>query len=428
MKLILGALCALAVVGCGDNHGNGGGGGGATMLKPSLDVSHVVGFALSAPGVGARGVWPDAVDGGVGSTMSTLYAIDDQGNLVVTTLTTYSGGGAGADLSSTTMTSSIAPNAIYDTPKYVLFGFDNLVIDGGECGYVILRKSDGALYCLSLSSSGSILDGNARVDSDGADRLFVNAGPGGVLGGLVRADLSGGMPQAMSISDSADNFTVDHDADTLLTIAFTTPRATRIVKSNGGLQNLVADSTSLQWLDGAGHDFFYVSSGVHRAARQADGSYVDTVIGSFPPGASPNRVALVTPTVAYGFGSGGPSPSNALVELNGTMLGTTHPVSAFNAIVDARGAGSSIFVQGTDTAGNGGVVRVDVPSFTQTTIVPPGDFTLTAISLSKTGELTFAGLRNSDGKHVVGSVAAGASTFTILSATAPVVTTLTRIN
>lgn len=427
MRLYLGIICALMVGGCGDNNNrNDGGGGGGLTLKASLDVSHVVGFALSSSGPAASRAWPEANDGGVTASMSTLYAIDDQGNLVITTLTTYSGDGGGADLSTTGMSTSVAPNAIYDTPKYVLFSFANLTIDNGNCDYVILRKSDGALYCLPVPSVNSILDGNARVDSDGADRLFVNGGTGPGAG-LVRADMSGGAPQAMPVSDSADNFTVNHDADVLLTIAFTTPKATRIVKSNGGLQNLLADSSSLQWLDPAGHDFFYISSAVHRATRQADGSYVDAVIGSLPPGQSAQRLALVTPTVAYGYALG-PTPSNALVELSGPTFGATHAVTGLAAIVDARGAGSSIFVQGTDAAGNGGIVRVDVPAFMQTTILPPGDFTLTAISLSAAGELTFAGLRNSDGKHVVGNVAAGASTYTILSAAAPTVTTLTRIN
>ena len=48
------------------------------------------------------------------------------------------------------------------------------------------------------------------------------------------------------------------------------------------------------------------------------------------------------------------------------------------------------------------------------------------MSLSRTGELTFAGLRNSDGAHVVGNCAAGACS--VLNATAPMVTVLQRIN
>lgn len=93
-----------------------------------------------------------------------------------------------------------------------------------------------------------------------------------------------------------------------------------------------------------------------------------------------------------------------------------------------RGGGTSIYARGTDTAGNGGIVRVDVPAYTQTTLVPAGAFTLSAMSVSRTGELTFAGLRNSDGAHVAGTAAPGATTYTISSATAPPVTSLTRIN
>ena len=52
--------------------------------------------------------------------------------------------------------------------------------------------------------------------------------------------------------------------------------------------------------------------------------------------------------------------------------------------------------------------------------------TITATSLSKNGELTFAGLRNSDGARVVGNCVNG--TCSVLNATAPMVTTLQRIN
>jgi hypothetical protein len=63
---------------------------------------------------------------------------------------------------------------------------------------------------------------------------------------------------------------------------------------------------------------------------------------------------------------------------------------------------------------------------TPTTLLAAGDYTITAISLSKTGELTFAGLCNSDGAKVVGDCVGG--TCSVLNATAPSVTSLQRIN
>ncbi|MGZ3405238.1 MAG: hypothetical protein ACXVAN_02260 [Polyangia bacterium] len=420
-----------AIAGCGNhnNNGNNDGGGGSATLKSNigLDLAHVVGFAISGGGPAASRAWAN-VDGGPGPTTSTLYAVDDHGNLVVTSVVTDTVGDGGTSSTST----SVKPTGIFDTARYVYFTFENLqVATGGSC-QVILRKSDGALFCLPLPDNGT------RVQSDGADRLFVDphsSASGGSLGGLVRVDMSGATPQAVSINDSfTSDFTVNSDADAMVSLGDNTTRTVRVLKLNGGLQNLLADGSLLEWLGPNGHDFNFVSYGttpgfdVHQSIRQADGSFVDSTVGHLST--SFNYVwqlSLVTTSVAYGW-SKQPTGSSGIVELSGAALGTVHPVTGLTSIVDTRGAGNSIFVQGTDAAGNGGIVRLDVPAFTQTAILPPGDFSLTAISLSKSGELTFAGLRNSDGTHVVGSVAAGAGTYTISDAAAPIVTTLQRIN
>ena len=458
MRLGLVLLGVLALGGCGsdgnNNDGGGGGGGGgggagAPTLKSNigLDLTHIVGFAISAGPPAARR-WPDATDGGVSSDTATLYAIDDQGNLIVTSVTTFSGDGSfdggTFDLSMVTNSASEKPTAIYDTPKYVVFGYFGLNVsvdgDGGytnlSCGGVILRKSDGALFCLPTVNGNDL--SMSRVETDGADGLFLTEVTG-TPGAITRVDMSGATPSLTTIVDSgASDFHVNSDGDTLVSLGNSATKALRVVKQNGGLQNLLADTSVVQWVAPSGHDFWYLghSSGttpafpVSLATRQSDGSFVVGAQGTIaqPLSSGTLNVALVTANVAYGFFGGQPSANNYLLELNGAGQGTMHTVGALSAIVDARGQGNSIFVQGTDAAGNGGIVRVDLPGFTQTTILTPGDFTLSAIALSKTGELTFAGLRNSDGAHVVGNVAAGASTYTILSASAPVVTTLQRIN
>ena len=48
-----------------------------------------------------------------------------------------------------------------------------------------------------------------------------------------------------------------------------------------------------------------------------------------------------------------------------------------------------------------------MPGFAQTTLLPAGDYTLTAIAVSKTGGLSFTGLRNADGASVFGDRADG---------------------
>src|SRR5437868_99027 len=149
-------VCACLVGGC-NGKDNPGGGGGSLKANIGLDLPHIVGFALSDGTAAASRVWPEATDGGV-TSMSTLYAIDDQGNLVGTSITT-----------STTMT--LTPRAIYNTARYVLFGFDNLMFGTTGCNYVILRKSDGALYCSGVTFGPNK---DHHVDSDGADRVLIN--------------------------------------------------------------------------------------------------------------------------------------------------------------------------------------------------------------------------------------------------------------
>lgn len=167
---------------------------------------------------------------------------------------------------------------------------------------------------------------------------------------------------------------------------------------------------------------------VGRATRES-GTFVTSSEGTVPWNYT-NGVELVMtgPGVAYLWEKG---PS-ALVELLGPTQGTEHlliPLTGLAVISDVRrGAANTLFVQGTDAVGNGGITRLDIPAFTATQILPPGDFSLTAISPSKTGELWFAGLRNSDGKRVIGTVPAGSITYTITSETAPNITYLQRIN
>src|SRR5438270_12553349 len=98
----LGMLVCI-VAGCSDgNHGGGGGGsggfgggGGGTQLKPTigLDLAHIVGFAVGAGGAASRlapEALPEELDGGTTTSRMQLYAIDDQGNLVTTTIVTTS--------------------------------------------------------------------------------------------------------------------------------------------------------------------------------------------------------------------------------------------------------------------------------------------------------------------------------------------------
>lgn len=420
----------MLLIGCG--KGNGGS-SGPPLLKPNIgvDLSHVVGFAISAPGTGARRIVPEQSDGGATMTR-TLYAIDDKGNLVVTTVTNF-----GTDMSTST-TSSEVPLGVWNTTKYVLFAYSGVMTAGSPpvvCPGVLLRKSDGALFCYrqSLEASQAIVH-----DGGAGDVVYVVTNAG-----LVRIDVADTprvttLLDSMTAGEAPSTLSVNVDADAFAAVSRPMMPGLRIYKQGGGLQNVGTDTEECQWTQD--HDFYYavtstaVTGGgfqVIQLARQTNGSFMampQTPVGPQTSGMYGCHIALLTPGHAYGWWPlVNAGTTGSIMELVGNA-GAMHAVPGVASIVDAKGFGSSIFVWGRDAAGNGTVVRVDVPAFTATTLVPAGDFTLTAMSLSATGEVTFAATRNSDLAHVIGNVAAGASTYTIVSATAPMVTDLQRIN
>lgn len=347
MRLIIGAICIAALAGCHSNNntgdggggfgggGGGGGSGGVATLKPTigLDLAHITGFAITG-GVAARRVWPEqASDGGVTSMMSTLYAVDDQGNFIETTLTSFSSDGTidsdlgtSFDLSTTTRMRSVTPTAIFNTPKHVVFQFHmqplTIYVNGPaplkNCTAVIMRKTDGGLFCF---------DGNfppEAVDSDGADQLFLRQFS------LARVDMSGATPQSTILVDSmtgtVGEMVVNHDADALCDIGSGGAMSTlRVIKKNGGLQNISASGSRLMWLSSSGHDFYYVNGAVSMnypillLTRQADGSFVSTQQGTLMY--LPSFVVLTTPTQLYAWRQGPSAAETGIEEILGANQG-----------------------------------------------------------------------------------------------------------
>lgn len=440
-------VAAYALAGCHDNGNHNGGSGPGAQLKTNigLDLAHVVGFAVGGGGPAARrepGWLPEDADGGATTTTQHLYAIDDQGNLVITTIVTV--GDADGGTSMTTMMNAV-PVGIVDTPLYVVFEMDNLYLDtpadmGTQlpCFNVFMRKSDGALFCDftvdGVSHGGGPGASGFDYDTSGNDVFVADAT------GLRRVDVTGATPQSTTIFDSnatgqvLEEFTANADADAL--VSFRTPTAggangVRVIKKNGGLQNLSATRSICQWrlTTGSQEDFYYIDGGgpLVQAAHQADGSYMTANLTTATIAPAACKVVLSTATSAWGttIHSGGITDAG-LVDM--FAIDTVHPVAGVPKVLDAVASSTAIFVEGTDNVGNGVIARVDLPSMTATTILPPGAFSLTAISVSKGGDLAFAGLRNSDGSRVIGNVPAGSDTFTIVSASAPMVTALQRIN
>jgi hypothetical protein len=108
-----------------------------------------------------------------------------------------------------------------------------------------------------------------------------------------------------------------------------------------------------------------------------------------------------------------------------SLTGTQHAITGISSMSGAVGGGNKIYVLALDPSGNGSIILFATDTFGQLTLIPTGDYTFSVFSVAKNGDLTFAGLRSSDSAHVIGICNA---TCTVLSATAPAVTALQRIN
>jgi hypothetical protein len=102
-----------------------------------------------------------------------------------------------------------------------------------------------------------------------------------------------------------------------------------------------------------------------------------------------------------------------------------HTLTGLTSIVKALGHGATVFVVGTNGS-NDVVLGVSTASFTQATLLQSGDYSLSATSLSTTGELSWAGQRISDAAHVVGTC--NATSCVPTNASAPAITALQRID
>ncbi len=414
-------FCALLILtfACDNNGGNS-----APQLKSNIgiDMGTVKGFVLATPSSPGRQT---------GNPGQVTYAINADNSLTRISVTTDDEGNS----SSNSM--SYTPHAIFDTPKFVLFAFQDLKLAAPQgpdytCQTVVLRRDDGALFCSPRRSQGG------RVVTDGGgDLLFLQnvstiekidmSDPSNPFESNVIENTSQTQVRALAVNERGDAFAAFSEMG---------DRA-RVFKREGGLQNISTSYIECITRDLASEpeSFLYIARAndgaeLHRLARQADGSYEDT------------SLATVMPQTAGSGGSCTPALRNAtrvialvttqqagaLVELvgpNGTMQAI--PISSLPGITQAFADGERVFVLGTDAAGNSGVVRYTPSSGEQTVLLAPGDYTLSSIALTPGGELGFAGLRNSDGKRVLGAVPASGGAAAIWSETAPEISTLVRL-
>ena len=445
-------LSLLVAVGCSKDSG----GGGPVTLKSNLgvDMRNVAGFVIapqSSPklATGVSAAQAPVSDGGQQRGANTLYALGADGGLTVVTV--IADGGS----SSTT----VSPVAAFDTPRFTFFAYAGVTCQQTPDTVVALRKSDGALFCIPgmgaftdyLQQLGTGIDG-----PNGLGSYFeqIQADPTGNLVWINNADLA-----VVDFSDPNNptvtnplgtggtkvhngGFAVNAAGDALVAEwGGTGTGMVRVQRPSGGFVNLSTENVNCVTAGASGDpdDFYYFDSNnpQHLVQVVSDGGYAIGNVTTMSPGSSNGWSCAGGLAQAGGHllftsnGSGVGTPANAFVDFvpaTGTV--TVQTVSALNAISRIAAGGSFVMILGTDSAGNGGIVRYDVTDSSFTTLLAPGDYTLqaAAFSVAGNGDLTFQGQRASDGAFIVGTIPAGTTTVNVITTGLPPVYQVQRIN
>lgn len=411
---------------CGGDDGPGGGGGPfEPELKPNLgvDLANVSGFVI------APVTFQNSAASFAEEVIDQLFTLNADGSLtIVTVVTTVDGDGT----HSNTTTQRARPRHVFDSPKYLLIAYDNVRYQGQECFSVAVRKADAALFCVPLIVHPPDLQGQysptVAADASG-DVLTVDA-----FERLVTLDFSAaaGPTQTVIADTMSDGFVratvTNPDGDIAVELS---PNAqgsnTRVYRKSGGFMSFGMNGDCLTTGVGADATSFYVtrreSGGIWFELFKLTKTgtmfaetkiYSDTNravdIPSCQLGGSMARSASSIYVPSDGQGQG---PRNFFVELvNPTGQPVRHDVPAMTTVDSLYGYDAGLVVLGADGNGNSILQRWSAGAFT--TVLDAGEYVITSLSVTPSGEITFGGRRAADNARIVGTVAAGSTEVTIV--------------
>ena len=366
-----------------------------------------------------------------------IYKVDPLGNITVVKI---------ADLVSGASNSTASSGLIINSSKFVFFTFNDLYqpISGGggsrQCALVGVRKSDGKLTCIasgprcdaSNPCNVDVYKSQVKINGDG-DMLFLVLGDGG----LNRIDLKdpdnpvessifthtnlgdASVPIVNSSNDVMVAINLGSSATNVVTKIFGTngqtfdvPGSTevnRITCSFAGSGN-TATSFYYVYFDTASSQFRYI-----QLSRNTDGTFTPSTLYTESTGGVLG--ANCTNVVHNGnriFGLNwynleNPSfPGNSVLMDYPTSAGsiTHHTLDAtFPIKTDLHSYAGGLAILGTSTDGaTSGIERFDTATNTATTILPAGQFSVTSMSVSSSGDISFVGVRLADSVNILGQL------------------------
>jgi hypothetical protein len=332
---------------------------------------------------------------------------------------------------------------IYEFTQYILFAVT-------DCDYtmILCRKSDGSLFGIegavplcgdSCGCYYDIVQADANEDAlfivsyvDGLFKIDITNPESPTVTTMVDGDLDG------SISDMAVNSNGDVFVSVVTDVGST--RTFRIYKKNGGFFNVSSNIYISALFSGTGsnsNNFYYTDTDYANEIRQATYSSGNFTLETYASG--------VTFPGGSAFTSGGGSivktedkvfinfrPGNGinsfLEAYNSADTPVERTVALFNRIDRILSYSDNIIILGKDGAGNGGLVRYNITAESFTTILAPGEYSISSVDVSASGEISFSGLRASDGARILANIPAGTTTVNIISTSYGEIIELERIN
>lgn len=120
---------------------------------------------------------------------------------------------------------------------------------------------------------------------------------------------------------------------------------------------------------------------------------------------------------------------NYLTEIvNSSGQPAKHTLPQLGSVTKIFGTTGAVIVQGKDTVGNGVILHYMISTGAVTTVLEAGVYVISAMDVASNGDITFHGLRASDGAKILANIPAGTSTVNIVSQSLPTVTRIQRIN
>lgn len=332
----------------------------------------------------------------------------------------------------------IRPLKIFNTKKYLIVNFDRWAakrLAHGDliCSLVMMRKTDGAMFC-----ADSELHCDQRWEKCDDDTVQTDAS-GDIIytlqnGTVQKLDMRD--PSNLSVSMVFQNgsegwvseLAVNASGDAL--IAFSTNNGQRYMRAynkQGGLNNL-GYGWNFRTCLVAGQDadedkFFYVDTGAG-AVVQVDKSgskFTQSVyysywaqnksMGGFDCKAGSSSIARVKNHIYVRSTMFG-----ILVDLiNPNRVPKEISLPQITDLKKLKGAGTEVLLEGNNNKGDSVLLSFDSVGASFVTLVPAGEYVISAMGISSNGTVSFSGQRFSDGARVVAEIAPGSKEIRITS-------------